>query len=51
MRARRAFWSGLNIVCGLVILVGAALMRTVATSGRQASRTTLSEFESLPPGP
>ena len=30
MRARRAFWSALNIVCGLTILVGAALMRTVA---------------------
>jgi uncharacterized membrane protein len=29
MRERRAFWSGLNIVCGLMILVGAALMRTV----------------------
>jgi len=32
MRARRAFWSALNIVCGLTILVGAALMRTVAKS-------------------
>jgi hypothetical protein len=29
MRERRAFWSGLNIVCGLTILIGAALMRTV----------------------
>ena len=29
MRARRAFWSGLNIACGLLILIGAALMRTV----------------------
>jgi uncharacterized membrane protein len=29
MRERRAFWSGLNILCGLMILVGAALMRTV----------------------
>jgi uncharacterized membrane protein len=29
MKARRAFWSGLNILCGLTILVGAALMRTV----------------------
>ena len=29
MQKRRAFWSGLNIVCGLTILVGAALMRTV----------------------
>ncbi len=25
----RAFWSGLNIICGLTILVGAALMRSV----------------------
>jgi uncharacterized membrane protein len=30
MQKRRAVWSGLNIVCGLAILVGAALMRTVA---------------------
>jgi uncharacterized membrane protein len=29
MRQRRAFWSGLNVLCGLMILVGAALMRTV----------------------
>ena len=29
MQGQRAFWSGLNIVCGLAILVGAALMRTV----------------------
>lgn len=29
MQRRRAFWSGLNIVCGLTILIGAALMRTV----------------------
>lgn len=29
MQAHRAFWSGLNIVCGLAILVGAALMRSV----------------------
>jgi uncharacterized membrane protein len=29
MRSRRAFWSGLNIACGLLILIGAALMRTV----------------------
>jgi len=29
MQTRRAFWSGLNILCGLAILVGAALMRTV----------------------
>ncbi|HXY02720.1 MAG TPA: hypothetical protein VEI49_04040 [Terriglobales bacterium] len=28
MQAKRAFWSGVNIVCGLAILVGAALMRT-----------------------
>lgn len=30
MQTRRAFWSGLNIVCGLAILIGGALMRTVA---------------------
>lgn len=30
MQKRRALWSGLNIICGLTILVGAALMRTVA---------------------
>ena len=29
MRERRALWSGLNILCALTILVGAALMRTV----------------------
>jgi len=29
MRERRAFWSGLNILCAVTILVGAALMRTV----------------------
>lgn len=33
MRARRGFWSALNIACGLTILVGAALMRTVAKHG------------------
>ena len=33
MRERRAFWSGLNIACGLAILVGAALMRTVPKTG------------------
>jgi hypothetical protein len=30
MRERRAFWSGLNLLCGAAILIGAALMRTVA---------------------
>jgi hypothetical protein len=30
MQQRRAFWSALNIICGLTILIGAALMRTVA---------------------
>lgn len=30
LRRRRAFWSGLNVVCGALILTGAALMRTVA---------------------
>ncbi len=29
LRRHRAFWSGLNIVCGLTILLGAALMRSV----------------------
>ena len=29
MQKHRAFWSGLNVVCGLTILIGAALMRTV----------------------
>ena len=29
MQNKRAFWSGLNILCGLTILIGAALMRTV----------------------
>ena len=29
MQRQRAFWSALNIVCGLAILVGAALMRSV----------------------
>ena len=28
MQARRAFWSAVNIVCGLTILIRAALMRT-----------------------
>jgi uncharacterized membrane protein len=32
MQKRRAIWSGLNIICGLTILVGSALMRTVARS-------------------
>jgi uncharacterized membrane protein len=29
MQEHRAFWSALNIVCGLTILIGAALMRSV----------------------
>ena len=29
MQKHRAFWSGLNILCGLTILVGAALMRSL----------------------
>lgn len=33
MQKQRALWSGLNIVCGLMILIGAALMRTVARTG------------------
>ena len=28
MQAQRAFWSAINIICGLTILIGAALMRT-----------------------
>lgn len=32
MRTNRGFWSALNIACGLTILIGAALMRTVAKS-------------------
>jgi hypothetical protein len=30
MQRRRAFWSALNIACGFTILVGAALMCSVA---------------------
>jgi uncharacterized membrane protein len=30
MQTNRGFWSALNVACGLTILVGAALMRTVA---------------------
>jgi hypothetical protein len=30
MQANRGFWSALNIACGLAILIGAGLMRTVA---------------------
>ena len=30
MQANRGFWSALNIACGLTILIGAALMRSVA---------------------
>jgi uncharacterized membrane protein len=29
MQRHRAFWSAVNIVCGLTILIGAALMRAV----------------------
>lgn len=29
MQQHRLFWSGLNILCGLTILIGAALMREV----------------------
>jgi uncharacterized membrane protein len=29
MQRHRAFWAGLNIICGLTILIGAALMRTI----------------------
>jgi arginine exporter protein ArgO len=30
MQANRGVWSALNVACGLTILIGAALMRTVA---------------------
>jgi len=33
MQTNRGFWSALNIACGLTILIGAALMRTVAKAG------------------
>jgi uncharacterized membrane protein len=33
MRERRAFWSAVNVGCGLVILIGAALMRAVRQGG------------------
>jgi len=29
MQRHRAFWSALNIICGLTILIGAALMRSL----------------------
>ena len=29
MQSHRAFWSALNIICGLTILIGAALMRSL----------------------
>jgi uncharacterized membrane protein len=29
MQRHRAFWAGLNIICGLTILIGAALMRAI----------------------
>jgi len=32
MQTHRAFWSGLNIICGLTILIGAALMRSLPKS-------------------
>jgi uncharacterized membrane protein len=33
MKEHRAFWAGLNIVCGLTILIGAAMMRDIRTGG------------------
>ena len=30
MQKHRAFWSGINIACGLTILIGAALMHTAS---------------------
>ena len=32
MKKSRAFWSAINILCGLIILVGAALMRSIRLS-------------------
>ena len=29
MQQHRAFWAGVNIICGLTILIGAALMRAI----------------------
>ena len=29
MKKSRAFWSAINILCGLIILIGAALMRSI----------------------
>ena len=29
MQQNRAFWSGMNVLCGITILIGAALMRAV----------------------
>ncbi len=29
MKAHRAFWAALNIACGLIILIGAAMMRAI----------------------
>ena len=34
MQQRRAFWSGINLLCGMAILVGAALMRSVSRTGQ-----------------
>jgi uncharacterized membrane protein len=31
VRRRRALWSAVNIACGLLILIGAALMRSIRT--------------------
>jgi hypothetical protein len=33
MQTNRGFWSALNLACAVTILVGAALMRTVAKAG------------------
>jgi uncharacterized membrane protein len=29
MQRHRAFWAGINLICGLTILIGAALMRAI----------------------
>ncbi len=33
MRFKRSFWSALNIVCGVVIIAGAVLMKLIRTNG------------------
>ena len=51
MQRHRAFWSGLNIACGLTILVGAAMMRSVVKVIPEASaaETTTPPAETTTP--